>query len=102
MANRNERVFNCPDCGVEVITKYSGTLRCKECARKHALECKKRWHRENDHLRNRKKQGAPGETDDTHFCDSPENIQKCLNCKKPKCGNCLGYVYVKKANRRAE
>ena len=25
--------------------------------------------------------------------DSPEAIQKCLNCEKPDCTNCLGYIF---------
>lgn len=25
--------------------------------------------------------------------DSPEAIQKCLNCPKPECTNCLGYIF---------
>ena len=87
-----ERTFNCPDCGVEVKTPYSRTLRCRECTRKHNLEYRKQWHKENDHLRNRKKRksDAIGDPETTHFCDLQENIQKCLNCERPKCGNCLG------------
>ena len=27
--------------------------------------------------------------EELHFCDSPEKIQKCLNCTKPVCTNCL-------------
>ena len=89
-----ERVFNCPDCGVEVKTKYSRTLRCKECARKHDLECKRQWHKENGALLNteeavKKRESARAEDDSLHFCDPPENIKKCLTCERKKCNNCL-------------
>ena len=101
MPNGKERVFNCPDCGVEVRTKYSRTVRCKECARKRNLELKKKWHDENDPLRDRRRLVADKDFYDLQCCDTPENVQKCLNCQKPKCGNCLGYVYRKVAERRA-
>lgn len=41
------------------------------------------------------------EDKELHFLyDSPEVIDKCLNCKKPECDNCLGAnCSVKKAHR---
>jgi hypothetical protein len=94
MANRKERVFNCPDCGVEVVTKYSRTARCVECAKKRTKELKRRWHVENEHLRVRQRVADKGFYE-LQCCDTPKNVQKCLNCKKPKCTNCLGYAYTK-------
>lgn len=32
---------------------------------------------------------AEQEREVMHYCDSPERIQKCLNCTKPECDNCL-------------
>ena len=102
MALKKERVFNCPDCGVEVRTKYIGTARCEECAKKRTAELKKKWRQEKEHLRVRKKPDTLSDFYELQCCDTPENVQKCLNCKKPKCGNCLSYVYRKKADRRAD
>lgn len=38
-----ERIFNCPDCGVEVRTMYPRTLRCKVCAEKKRRETRNNW-----------------------------------------------------------
>lgn len=101
-----ERVFNCPDCGVEVKTKYHRTVRCKECARKHKLEYRREWHQKNGALLMteeaiaRRNNGAFDDREGFHRGDSPEDIQKCLNCQRPKCRNCLGYMYTKKSDRR--
>ena len=101
MRGQKERTFNCPDCGVEVTTMYNRTLRCKECAKKRNAEQKKAANRrQNDKRRmNRAATEKPTRRNDL-FHDSPEDIQKCLNCTRPKCGNCLSYMYTKKADRR--
>lgn len=84
-----ERIFNCPDCGVLVKTTVANKLRCRECA--------ENWHRERAReaqarLQERRKAGIePKPRDVNEYHDSPENIQKCLNCKLPKCKNCLSY-----------
>jgi hypothetical protein len=86
-----ERVFNCPDCGVEVRTVYPRTLRCKECAEKKRRNARNNWKRRNrprtdEELARREHRIAILELE---TCDSLENVQKCLNCKKKKCNNCL-------------
>lgn len=98
MARGRERIVICLDCGAEVKTRYSRTLRCKECAKKHVKEQNKIADKKR---RERQRMGRcmDSEKFSYQFCDSPENIQKCLNCTKPKCGNCLGYSYTKKADR---
>jgi hypothetical protein len=57
--------------------------------------------------REKKRKGAKSlakyeKPDNDQFCDTPENIQKCLNCTKPKCGNCLASKYVRKSDRKYE
>jgi hypothetical protein len=99
MAKGRERIVICLDCGAEVKTRYSRTLRCKECAQKHQREQKK-IALEKRREQRRMEQGVETEKFTYQFCDSPENIQKCLNCTLPKCKNCLSYGYVKKKDRK--
>jgi hypothetical protein len=86
-----ERVFNCPDCGVEVRTKYPRTLRCKVCAEKKRRETRNNWTgrkkpmTDADYARRAHRVAIL----ELETCDSLENVQKCLNCKKKKCNNCL-------------
>ena len=104
MAGRKERVFNCPGCGVEVRTMWGTRKFCPECAEKRRQESAKKAEAKRQERRKAEAKKAADEKSDNklYMHDSQEDIQKCLNCKKPKCGNCLGYVYVKKANRRAD
>ena len=88
MAAMKERTIICEDCGVDVITRGGRTKVCPECAKKR---CKERWKKAGERRREVneiKKTFAPaGMTD--QFCDTSENIQKCLNCARAKCNNCL-------------
>lgn len=34
--------------------------------------------------------------------DSPEAIRKCLNCTRPECTNCLGYIFYDPAEDEDE
>jgi hypothetical protein len=86
-----ERVFNCPDCGVEVKTKYTRTLRCKECAEKKRRETRNNWKGRKRPLTEAEmmRRAARVEMEALQTYDPPENIQKCLNCTRTKCNNCL-------------
>lgn len=99
-----ERIVICCDCGAEVKTRYSRTLRCKECAVKHNREQSRetRAKKRAENRKGRKFQTKYEKPDNDQFCDTPENIQKCLNCTKPKCGNCLASKYTKKTDRKYE
>lgn len=86
-----ERIFNCPDCGVEVRTMYPRTLRCKVCAEKKRRETRNNWKgrksppTEAEMLR----RAARAEMEALRAYDPPENIQRCLSCTRKKCNNCL-------------
>lgn len=87
MSAGKERIIICADCGIEFPTKYSRTLVCKECAAKRQIIYEQR--------RNEKKRmqrAVDPERAEIHLCDSPEKIQKCLNCTKEDCNNCLGWA----------
>ena len=98
MARGRERIVICLDCGAEVKTTTSRTKRCKECAYKYNKE-RQRVYEARRRAKLESQEKPPFVIEDYHFCDSQENIQKCLNCTRPKCGNCLGYSYTKKADR---
>lgn len=91
-----EIVFNCPECGAEVRTRYRNRKFCEACAERRRKEAAKRAdakRKEKDKAARR----AMAKTEDKelvhneeiYFHDSPEDIQKCLNCTKPKCNDCL-------------
>lgn len=81
---KGTRTIICDTCGIEVVTTGRHTLRCKECARK-VVNAKQRKARKIRRLMNGEIPGG-----DLIWChDSPEEIQMCLNCKRPECGNCL-------------
>lgn len=101
MARGRERIVICLDCGAEVKTTTSRTLRCKECAKKHLNE-RRKMAEEKRREQRRMEQSVEFEKFTYQFCDSPENIQKCLNCTKPTCRNCLSYNYEKKKGKKAK
>lgn len=83
---RKERIIICATCGKEVVTTARNCLRCKECAElKHKMDKQKKWKEK------RVMNGENPENDLIYLHDSPEDIQECLNCKKPTCRNCLAY-----------
>lgn len=96
-----ERIVICRDCGAEVKTRASRTLRCKECAQKHIQE-KRKLTLEKFREKRRNEEIAEYEKFTYQFCDSPENIQKCLNCERAKCVNCLSPANQRYAKRKAE
>jgi DNA-directed RNA polymerase subunit RPC12/RpoP len=81
---RKERIIICVTCGKEVVTKGTTTKRCPECSKINTQRKNREYQialslmRENN-----------AENNSIWFHDSPEDIQKCLECKKPKCKNCL-------------
>lgn len=87
MAAGKERIIICEECGAEVVTKYSRTRFCKECAEKRAkiqYDQKLEWLRQKRAMEDKVEPEEP-----IHTCDSPEKIQMCLNCKRKECTNCL-------------
>lgn len=37
----------------------------------------------------------------THYdSDTPEQIQMCLNCKRPECNDCIAYNHAPKEQRK--
>ena len=98
-----ERIIICLDCKAEVKTRYSRTVRCPECSKKHAKEeQKKRLERQREENAAREKVIVGYKSD--QFIDSHENIQKCLNCKMPRCVNCIAYAtqrrYIERRKER--
>jgi hypothetical protein len=100
MPRGKERIVICVDCGAEIKTTTSRTQRCKACAYERIKE-RARQKAAQKSVELAKQEKTPYVMEDYHFCDSPENIQKCLNCTRKKCGNCLGYAYKKKTEGRA-
>lgn len=78
------RVIICDTCGKEVVTTSGRTLRCRDCA---VVVLRKQ--RQNARRAKRVKNGVNPENNYIWFHDSLEQIQQCLNCKKPSCRNCL-------------
>lgn len=83
-----ERTIICEDCGAEVVTRGGRAKVCPECAKKRQRERERKVKERKRDLNSIKKTFAPAGMSD-QFCDTPENIQKCLNCTRPKCNNCL-------------
>lgn len=94
--NRKPRTIICEGCGVTVVTNGTRTIWCKECADKQR-EVYEARHR----AKRRLAKPVVVQNNDITFHDSPEEIQKCLSCKRPTCKNCLEYrrnlQYRKKA-----
>ena len=83
---KRERIIICATCGKEVVTASNNRKRCPECAeQKRKMDQHKAWKAK------KVMQGENPENALIWFCDSPENIKKCLNCKRPDCHNCLDY-----------
>ena len=86
----SEIVFNCPECGVEVRTRYKNRKFCKECAKRRCVESNRRADAKRKERRRAERQTTePVHKEEIYFHDSPEDIQKCLNCTKPRCNDCL-------------
>ena len=100
MPRGRERIVICVDCGAEVKTTTSRTQRCNACAYQRVKERARQKAKEKS-AKIAQEEKTPYVMETYHFCDSPENIQKCLNCTKQKCRNCLGNLYRKKPDRRA-
>lgn len=83
---RKERIIICATCGKEVVTKGTTTKRCPECSKIYLQKMQKERNMERSLMRQNN-----GENNNIWFCDSPEEIKQCLECKKPKCRNCLDY-----------
>ena len=81
-------MIRCADCGAEVLATHNKTKFCPECRKRREREGQLRY---RARMRKKRKAEKPEEAIDreVHYCDSPENVQKCLNCNKPKCTNCL-------------
>lgn len=47
----------------------------------------------NDITMERETDNRIGDNIETYLHDTAEEIQKCLNCKKRECDNCLGIAY---------
>ena len=94
MAGRKERVFNCPGCGVEVRTLYATRKFCPECAEKRLKESSKKAQAKLQERRKAEAKKAADEKSDNklYMHDSQEDIEKCLNCTKPKCNDCLSLL----------
>lgn len=93
------KMIRCADCGAETLATHNKTRFCSDCAKRRDKESRARSTERQMQKRMRKK---PEEPDDReiHFCDPPENVQKCLNCDKPDCTNCL--FYARNAKKKAK
>ena len=85
-----EKIIKCAECGAETRATHNKTKFCPECAARRNMESTMRSHkrRRKERMENRVEPEEP-----IHTCDSPEQIQKCLNCTKPDCDNCLRFGY---------
>lgn len=82
------RVIQCADCGAEILATHNRTKYCTACAKQREKEgAARRKAKQRKKLQAERPEGP--EDREVHYCDSPENVQKCLNCTKPKCTNCL-------------
>lgn len=86
MAAGKERIIICAECGAEVITRYSRTRFCLECSARRNMGS---IMRSNERQRKERMENEVEPDEPIHFCDSPEKIQMCLNCKRKECTNCL-------------
>lgn len=75
--------MKCQKCGAEVPRTGTHQKYCKQCAQ---IVIRERWQEASKRKQERrsaiKKAGLKGS-------DTPEMIQKCLNCELPRCVNCL-------------
>lgn len=84
------KMINCAECGAETLATHNKTKFCPDCAKRRDQESRLK---ETERKMQKRMEEKAEILDDReiHFCDSPENVQKCLNCKKPDCTNCLMY-----------
>ena len=97
-----ERVFNCPDCGAEVRTKYANRKFCPECSkRRHDEKTREAIAKRRAKQREDAAQLAEVKRDDrVYFYDSPEEIQQCLTCERTNCNNCLSLLTSNRERKR--
>lgn len=93
------KMINCADCGAETLATHNKTKFCTACRERRDMESRER---RRVRLQLKKQEEKPEEPDEReiHYCDSPENVQKCLNCEKPTCTNCL--FYARNAKKKAK
>lgn len=84
---KKKRLIVCAECGIEVIATHNKTKFCPECSARRNMESIRR---SNERRRLERMQNDVEPEEPIHLCDSPERIQKCLNCTKPDCNNCFG------------
>lgn len=81
------RIIKCAECGAETLATHNKTRFCPECAERRNRESIRR---SNERQRQERLKDPVEPEEPIHLCDSPERIQKCLNCTKPECNNCFG------------
>lgn len=91
--------IRCADCGVETLATHNATKFCPECAKRRRQESMARAYERVRLKRQAEKPEDPDERE-IHYCDPPENIQRCLNCEKEDCSNCL--FYERSAKKKAK
>ena len=77
MIKHKEHTVTC-ECGATFTALGNRTTYCPECARKRAAAQRARYNA-------KRREERAAEEDDLHFCDNPEQIRACLNCKEKFC-----------------
>ena len=80
------RMIHCAECGVETLATHNRSKFCPECSARRNMESIKK---SNERQRKEREKNMVEPDEPIHYCDSPEKIQMCLNCKKKECTNCL-------------